>query len=218
MKRAKLFLSALVIGAGTLVFTGCGDDDLSSPVIVLVGDDPFIVVLGGTYADPGVTATDNEDGDVTANVTTDASAVNEDVVNKYEVTYSVTDKAGNTGTATRDVWVAAVKTSYTGTYNVTETCSDGGTYTYDVTVSPGGATDEIILNNFGGYGTTVNVVASLDGDLGDEIVINYTTGGATFTGTGNLTEGSITDMKMNIDYVASDGSSSLNCDASYDRI
>ncbi|MFN3939934.1 MAG: DUF5011 domain-containing protein [Chitinophagales bacterium] len=218
MKRTKLFLSALILGAGTFVFTGCGDDDLSSPVITLTGDNPFTVVLGGSYVDPGFTATDNEDGDVTASVTTDASDVNTDMVGKYEVVYSVSDEAGNTGTAARDVWVKAVKTSYEGIYNVSETCSDGSTYTYDVAISAGGGADEIILNNFGGYGSTVNVVASLDGDLGDEIVINYTTGGATFTGTGELTEGMVSDMKMNIDYVASDGSSSLNCDASYDRI
>lgn len=218
MKITKLFSSALIIGAGTIFLAGCGDDDLSSPVINLDGDNPLTVVLGGTYTEPGFTATDNEDGDVTANVTTDESDVNTDMIGKYEVSYSVSDKAGNTGTEIRDVYVAAVKTSYTGTYNVSETCSDGGTYTYDVAISPGGATDEIILNNFGGYGTTVNVVASISGDLGDDITINYTTGGATFTGTGTLTDGSITDMKMNIDYVASDGSSSLNCDASYDRI
>ncbi len=218
MKITKLFTAALIVGAGAIVLTGCGDDDLTSPVITLDGDSPMTVVLGGTYVEPGFTATDNEDGDLTLSVTSDESDVNTDMIGKYDVLYSVTDKAGNTGTETRDVWVAAVKTSYTGTYSVSETCSDGGTYTYDTSISPGSGSDEILINNFGGYGTTVNVLTTISGDLGDVLVVNYTTGGATFTGTGTLTEGTITTMKMNIDYVASDGSSSLNCDATYNRL
>ncbi len=218
MKITKLFTSALIVGAGVIVFSGCGDDDLTSPVITLEGDNPMTIVLGGTYTEPGFTATDNEDGDLSANVTSDESGVNTESIGKYEVLYSVSDKAGNTGTETRDVWVAAVKTSYTGTYTVNETCSDGGSYTYDVSISPGSGASDILLNNFGGYGTTVNVLATIDGDLGDEIVVNYTTGGATFTGTGALTEGTITTMKMDIDYVASDGSSSLNCEATYEKL
>ncbi|HET8963650.1 MAG TPA: immunoglobulin-like domain-containing protein, partial [Chitinophagales bacterium] len=198
MKITKLFTSALIVGAGAVILSGCGDDDLTSPVITLNGDNPAKVVLGGTYVEPvdGYTATDNEDGDLTSSVITDESDVNTDEIGKYEVFYSVNDKAGNPGTKTRDVWVHAVKTSYTGTYSVSETCSDGGSYTYDTSISPGSGTDEILVNNFGGYGTTVNVLATISGDLGDVIVVNYTTGGATFTGTGSLTEGTITTMKM----------------------
>lgn len=31
MKITKLFTAALIVGAGAIVLTGCGDDDLTSP-------------------------------------------------------------------------------------------------------------------------------------------------------------------------------------------
>ena len=63
---------------------------------------PSINLIGGTvtmavhtvFADPGFTATDPEDGDLTAAVTADASAVNPDSPGAYAVTYDVTDSAG----------------------------------------------------------------------------------------------------------------------------
>ena len=66
------------------MFTGCGVDDLSTPTIVLDGDDPMIVDLGGSYTDPGFTATDDEDGDISANVVVDDTDVNTDEIGEYE--------------------------------------------------------------------------------------------------------------------------------------
>ena len=72
--------------------------DLGVPVITLLGDNPLELLGGETYIEPGATATDNEDGDITADIVIDASAVNTAVAGTYEVTYNVTDGAGNAAT------------------------------------------------------------------------------------------------------------------------
>jgi hypothetical protein len=43
--------------------------DTALPVITLQGDDPVTLEVGTAYSEPGYEATDNYDGDITANVT-----------------------------------------------------------------------------------------------------------------------------------------------------
>ncbi len=52
-------------GIGLLCFLEPLVVDTTPPVITLVGANPFTVNQGGTYTDPGATATDNVDGDLT---------------------------------------------------------------------------------------------------------------------------------------------------------
>jgi uncharacterized repeat protein (TIGR01451 family)/fibro-slime domain-containing protein len=63
------------------------------PVITLVGLNPASVNLGGTYIDPGATALDQEDGDITSHIVA-TSSVNTTVVGTYTVTYNVSDSKG----------------------------------------------------------------------------------------------------------------------------
>jgi large repetitive protein len=72
--------------------------DLGVPVITLLGDNPLELLAGETYVEPGATATDNEDGDISGDIVIDASAVNTAVAGTYDVTYNVTDAAGNAAT------------------------------------------------------------------------------------------------------------------------
>jgi hypothetical protein len=76
------------------------------PVITIKGDNPATVTEGETYEDQGATATDDVDGNLNNAIETD-SDVNTAVIGNYTVTYSVTDSAGNTATATRTVTVEA---------------------------------------------------------------------------------------------------------------
>jgi hypothetical protein len=69
--------------------------DTVPPVITLLGDANVSVTQGGTYSDAGATASDNVDGDLTAQIVT-VSTVNTMLPGTYTVTYSVTDQAGNT--------------------------------------------------------------------------------------------------------------------------
>ena len=73
--------------------------DTTPPVIVLSGDNPLDVECAiETYVDPGFTATDDCDGNLTASVIVDDSAVDENTPGMYNVTYNVTDAAGNMAT------------------------------------------------------------------------------------------------------------------------
>lgn len=80
--------------------------DSVEPEITLKGEKKLTVSIFGEFTDPGYTAKDNMDGDVTANVTA-TGAVNTNVPGTYSVEYTVTDKSGNTGKAVRTVVVQA---------------------------------------------------------------------------------------------------------------
>ncbi len=69
--------------------------DTTPPVISLLGSNPQTIEVGSSYVELGATATDDRDGDVTALIVTDASAVDTSVVGSYLVTYNVSDSSGN---------------------------------------------------------------------------------------------------------------------------
>lgn len=73
---------------------GGGGEDTTKPVITIVGDNPIDIAKGVTFTDPGATATDNVDGNITANITK-VSTVDTTTVGNYSVKYSVNDAAGN---------------------------------------------------------------------------------------------------------------------------
>lgn len=81
-----------------------GDD--VKPVISLKGDSHVTVMAGDLFREPGYIATDNLEGDVTANVQV-VNGVDLYYPGTYAVQYSVTDAFGNVGTASRTVTVTA---------------------------------------------------------------------------------------------------------------
>jgi peptidoglycan/xylan/chitin deacetylase (PgdA/CDA1 family) len=78
--------------------------DTKPPVLTLSGDGEIWMKAGQTYTEPGYTALDQGDGDLTASVTV-TGTVNQYHAADYELSYAVTDEAGNTATATRTVHV-----------------------------------------------------------------------------------------------------------------
>lgn len=86
--------------------------DTIAPVISLVGDTSISIELNGTFSDPGATATDNTDGDISSTIEADTSTVDTTVAGHYIVTYNVSDAAGNAATpVTRTVIVQAPTTN-----------------------------------------------------------------------------------------------------------
>lgn len=57
-------------------------------------NDSTIHVLNQLYVDPGATATDDTDGDITSSIFVD-NQVNENLVGWYSITYDVVDQSGN---------------------------------------------------------------------------------------------------------------------------
>ncbi|MDA9118120.1 DUF5011 domain-containing protein, partial [Gammaproteobacteria bacterium] len=96
--------------------------DNIAPVITVTGDNPATVELGATYTDAGATA----DGGETVTIT---GTVDTSTVGTYTLTYSATDAAGNTGTATRTVTVVDTTAPVVTVTSGTDTVELGGTWT-----------------------------------------------------------------------------------------
>ncbi|MFH0804277.1 MAG: DUF5011 domain-containing protein [Candidatus Zambryskibacteria bacterium] len=77
------------------------------PAITLIGANPLNLTIGDTFTDPGATATDTEDGDLTSAIIT-SGTVDTAIVGSYEITYSVTDSGGLSASVTRTVVVSDV--------------------------------------------------------------------------------------------------------------
>ncbi len=79
--------------------------DTIPPVVTLSGDNPLVVTTGEAYIEPGATATDIVDGDISDSIAVDASSLDTGSPGDYVVTYTVADAAGNSVTVTRTVRV-----------------------------------------------------------------------------------------------------------------
>jgi hypothetical protein len=64
------------------------------PLITLLGSTTVYIIESESFNDPGATAFDQIDGDVTSNITISGS-VNTDVIGTYVLFYNVTDSDGN---------------------------------------------------------------------------------------------------------------------------
>ena len=78
--------------------------DNEAPKIEVIGGEEMYIKLGDQFDDPGVKAIDNCDGEI-KDVKREGSW-NANEIGDYTLTYSVTDKAGNTSKATRKVIVS----------------------------------------------------------------------------------------------------------------
>ena len=88
--------------------------DTTPPVITLNGATPINLNVGDTFSDPGATATDDTDGDLSALIQTTGS-IDTATAGTYTITYTVSDQAGNQSTKTRTITVSnntVVKTEY----------------------------------------------------------------------------------------------------------
>lgn len=136
----------------TLGLAGCGGGGSSSgggsggttadtvaPVITVTGASSIEIDQNDTYTDQGATASDAVDGTVTV---TSAGTVDTATAGTYTITYSVSDSAGNTSSATRTVIVSIPDTTAPvitivgdnpATIDQNQTYTDGGaTATDDV--------------------------------------------------------------------------------------
>jgi hypothetical protein len=78
--------------------------DTTAPVVTLVGDAAMQLTVADTFADPGATATDDVDGDLTNHINV-SGTVDTTTAGVYTLTYSATDAAGTTGSISRTVTV-----------------------------------------------------------------------------------------------------------------
>lgn len=82
-------------------------NDPIAPVLTLSGDTDITVPAGGTFQEPGFTATDNCDGDITDRVKV-TGGIDPYLPGSYTISYTVEDSYGNSATASRTVTVSGI--------------------------------------------------------------------------------------------------------------
>lgn len=90
--------------------TGVSTDecDFDAPTITLNGARIMELAFAQPYEEPGATAYDDEDGDLTSRIEI-SGTVNHEEAGRYFITYRVADDAGNEATESREVVVAEKK-------------------------------------------------------------------------------------------------------------
>jgi hypothetical protein len=218
MKKNLLLVSLFAFGA-TVMFTRCSkdDNDTTNPSITVQGDNPDFGVLKMTYTDPGATASDDKDGDLTADITTSGS-VDDNVAGVYTLTYNVSDAAGNGAEKDRDVYIV----SMSGT-NVAST-DDCGTPYVEPSITAIGSS--LNFSKFANYsGGAVNATIGGDNESGYTITIpsqSVTCGNPaanrTFSGSGTITftvNGGVVTRTIAFNYTEITNGNQLDCHGSY---
>lgn len=86
--------STIIIILVILVAFSCKKEDNTVPLLSLQGKDTILIALNSEYTEPGATATDDTDGDISQNVAIDTD-LDVNKVGYYNIAYTVSDEAGN---------------------------------------------------------------------------------------------------------------------------
>ncbi|MCZ8516584.1 Ig-like domain-containing protein [Paenibacillus filicis] len=138
-------------------------DNPAAPVITLKGDNPMIVGLGSAFTDPGATAMDEQDGDITSLIKVTGS-VNTSLAGTYTLLYDVTNSKGSkAATVTRSVYVKDMNVTVPDT---------------QAPIWP--VTSTLTASNIGKHGATLNWTAAID-NVGVTAYKLYTVTGSTYS-------------------------------------
>ncbi|AJQ92502.1 DUF5011 domain-containing protein [Gynuella sunshinyii] len=126
-KKANLSIKVGLTLTTAIIFSACtisgdstgdsqnivdpGSANNTKPKITLNGSSNIQITTGDSFADPGATAYDDQDGDLTDYIDT-KSEVTTTAAGHYNVTYSVTDSSNNTVTVSRTVTVVDESENY----------------------------------------------------------------------------------------------------------
>ena len=80
---------------GTIIVSAAADT--TPPVITLTGSSTINLTVGDTFTDPGATATDDIDGNITSSISISGS-VDTSTAGTYTLSYNVSDTAGKAAT------------------------------------------------------------------------------------------------------------------------
>ena len=101
---ANSLLEFSVVDGGTTGRVTVVPLDGTPPVLTLNGADPLLLECPEPFVDPGATAIDDVDGDLSGSIVV-TGAVDPTILGDHVLTYSVTDAAGNHASITRTVTV-----------------------------------------------------------------------------------------------------------------
>jgi hypothetical protein len=146
-----------------VLIAGCTKPDTTPPVITLNGVNPDTLFLNQNFVEPGYSAIDNKDGDITSHVSISGiPPFNSNIFGTYLKIYSVNDAAGNIDTAVRTVVVYNQATILSGHYQATTNCQiTGGPLGFNSDINPCDSINfDIWISNFGAFGIKQMVLAS----------------------------------------------------------
>ncbi len=201
MKKGKLlFFATITLVISAFVFNACTKDDTTPPEIKLKGDKIMTIELNSTFVEPGYTAEDDEDGDITSSVVV-TGTVNVNSAGTYSLTYTVSDAAGNIGTTTRTVIVKNAASYLEGNYSVID-IADGyqSTYTDHITASST-VNNKVWVDYFANY-ENGSVYFTISGNT-VTIPSQNVTCGSPSTERNFVGSGTITGTKINLTYTES---------------
>jgi hypothetical protein len=193
--KKSISLAAL-IAVSSLFIVGCSKDDTEAPIISLIGSNPFQLEMLQTYSEPGATAEDNEDGDISSSINVDDSDIDNLLPGTYYVNYTVSDAAGNQGTNSREIVVYATNNAMDDSYSVIDICGTGAaadTFLYQQNITATGAST-ITFNKFADYSNNTGITATVAGNgaitlpFQPALNIGTATEDHDFSGTGSVTE------------------------------
>lgn len=151
-----------------LLLSSCFRNDHRKPEITLLGPDKLNYHFGVEYRDPGYSAEDDRDGDITRYVKV-SGEVNENVAGIYFLEFDVTDASGNEAQKkTRLVYIIHNSNSLSNIYYSTNSCSSTQSE-YFTAIEPG-SSGELVFKNLLNSTDSLEIVASLSGNLNETIV------------------------------------------------
>ena len=146
--------------------------DKTKPVIKLKGSSTITINVGDKFEDPGATATDDKDGDLTDKIKV-SGTVNTNRVGPYTITYTVKDKAGNEASIKREVKVVKKDKPNSNTVNNT-TNSTGNNNTGNNSAGNTGGSG-IWGNNIAGNNTVNNTANTVNNNTVNNNTVNNNT-------------------------------------------
>jgi hypothetical protein len=129
---------------------GVAQTDFTPPVITLKGEEYVTLSRNSSFEDPGATAIDNVDGDISNRIQV-SGTIDSTKFGLYNLVYTVSDRAGNQAVpVVRNVEVVFGRDDFLGTYDVNpeEGCSPGFQINSPQTLTAGDAADQLVFNDF----------------------------------------------------------------------
>lgn len=197
----------------TVIVTSGGGTTNLPPVITLLGTNPMTITVGTNFVDPGATASDPEDGDITSKIVA-SSTVSTTTPGTYSITYNVKDSQGLAATqVTRTVIVttisscpapvitsglsASIKLGSAFSYTVTATNNSTSTLNLSITGLPTGlsfASTTGIISGTPTQAGTFSIVITASTTCGTDsktLSLAVTTGGSSGGSSGGHSGGGV---------------------------
>lgn len=194
MKKVTILIATAAFIGGVFFVSSCKKDDTGNPVVTLKSDDAahnrVAQFSTATYTDPGATATDDTDGNLTPSV---SGSVNMSSAGEYSLTYTATDAAGNKTEAVRKVTVDGGM-FLAGAYTAEDFSGTTSNGTYAETISSSSTVNNKI--NFTKFAMYVNgtVYGTVSGTTitipGQDVTCGNPSASRNFSGSGSYTSGS----------------------------